>query len=59
MSKDKQAAGASDASSRLIGRRAVLEGSALGGAVLAAGLFGPLTGSPLRASQRCRGRRNR
>ena len=44
MSKDKQAAGASDASSRLIGRRAVLEGSALGGAVLAAGLFGPLTG---------------
>ena len=42
MSGKKRPAGASAESARVIGRRAVLERSALGGAALGAGLFGPL-----------------
>ena len=45
MSKDQQKGRRTDGSPRLIGRRAVLEGSALGGAALAAGFFGPLAGT--------------
>jgi hypothetical protein len=45
MSKDKQQGRRTDGSPRLIGRRAVLEGSALGGGALAAGFFGPLAGT--------------
>lgn len=44
MAKDERAVGATDDSSTLIGRRAMLGGSAVGGAALAAGLFGPLAG---------------
>ena len=44
MLKDKRAVDATDDPRRLIGRRALLGGSAVGGAALAAGLFGPLAG---------------
>ena len=45
MSKDQREGRRTDGSPRLIGRRAVLEGSAIGGAALAAGFFGPLAGT--------------
>ncbi len=44
MAKNRHAEDVSDNPRRLIGRRAVLQGSAVGGAAVAVGLFGPLAG---------------